>query len=295
MQLNYAITNNNRFIIGIILNSLFVIVELIFGFKANSVALLADAVHNASDVVGLILVWGSFFISKRQASLKFTYGFKNVTILVAFLNSVIIFLAISNLIWESLLRLSTPQPVQSTLIIIVATIGSIVNGTTALLFLKDRQNDLNILSVFLNMLLDTLLSISIVVGAVFIWWFGWVLIDPILGIVIAISVIFTFWGLFKESLHLIFLAVPQNINLQAIIDDINSIPEIISYHDLHVWPLSTTEVALSVHVVTNKANFAVTVTNRLSYIFRNKYNIQHSTIQLEVANNPQDAINCQSC
>jgi cobalt-zinc-cadmium efflux system protein len=273
--------NRHRFLLGIILNSLFIVVELIYGFKANSVALIADAVHNASDVLGLGLVWMSVLMSQKRATHKFTYGFKNFTIFSAFLNCVILLIAISNLVWESCLRIISPEPVVSTLVIFVAFFGVLVNGVTALLFIHGRKQDINIFSVFLNMALDTLLSCAIVVGGILIWWHGWLLVDPILGIVIAIFIIFSFWGLFKESLNLIMQAVPSNINLQEVIGDITHMPAVIAYHDLHVWPLSTTETALSVHIVVKEIEPNIDLTFKLAELFKQKYNIHHSTIQIE--------------
>lgn len=274
----------SRFFLGILLNSIFVIIEIIYGFKANSVALLADALHNASDVLGLILVWASYFIAQRSAPHKFTYGYKKITIFAAFLNSLVLLIAIGNLLWESFTRLSAPEPVTSIIVINVAIIGVIVNGSTALLFLRDRHIDINIKGVFLNMALDTLLSVSVIFGGLLMWWKGWTLVDPIMGFAIALTIIYSFWGLFKESLNLILQAVPQNISLQEVIQDITKVPQIISYHDLHVWALSTTENALSVHIVTTKANFEPELIHFLAKIFRDKYGIEHATIQLEVEN-----------
>jgi cobalt-zinc-cadmium efflux system protein len=273
----------SRFLLGIVLNTGFIIVEIIYGFVANSVALIADAVHNASDVLGLVLVWASYYIADRRAPHKFTYGYKNATIFAAFLNCIILLFAIANLLWTSLHRLSDPEPVASTIVIFVAAIGVFINGITALLFMKDRQSDINIHALFLNMALDTILSISVVVGGVLIWWKGWNLIDPILGIIIAVTIIYSFWGVFKESINLIFQAVPSSIDLQELIAAIEGMDHIASYHDLHVWALSTTETALSVHVVTSSQDYNPLLIHDLAQMFRDKFNIQHTTIQMEVA------------
>lgn len=273
----------SRFLLGIILNTGFIVVEIIYGFMANSVALIADAVHNASDVLGLVLVWASYYLADRRAPHKFTFGYKNATIFAAFLNCIILLLAIANLLWTSLHRLHTPQPVASTIVIFVAAIGVFINGLTALLFLKDRQKDINIHALFLNMALDTILSISVVIGGVLIWWRGWNLIDPILGIIIALTIIYSFWGVFKESINLIFQAVPSSIDLQELIAAIKSMEHVASYHDLHVWALSTTETALSVHIVTSTQHYNPLLIHDLAQIFRDRFNIQHTTIQMEIA------------
>lgn len=275
----------SRFFLGILLNSIFVIIEIIYGFQANSVALLADALHNASDVLGLILVWSSYIIAKQNAPHKYTYGYKNITIFAAFLNSLVLLFAIGNLLWESFHRLAAPEPVTSSIVIIVAAIGMLVNGATALLFLKDRHTDINIKAVFLNMALDALLSLSVAIGGILMWWKGWTLVDPIMGCIIAVTIIFSFWGLFKESINLIFQAVPQSIDLHEVIHDITSTKQVFSYHDLHIWALSTTETALSVHIVTSKEHFNPEIICALARKFRDKYNIHHSTVQLEVAGN----------
>jgi cobalt-zinc-cadmium efflux system protein len=282
MTLSKQYSIDRRLLAGIALNTTFILVEVVYGFQANSVALIADAVHNASDVLGLMLVWFSYALADRKPTHKFTYGYKNATIFAAFLNTIVLFIAVGNLIWESILRLAHPEPVVSWLVIAVAAVGVLVNGATALIFYKDREKDLNILSVYLNMALDTLLSLAIVIGGIFIWWKNWYLLDPLLGFVIAVTIIYSFWGLFKESLNLIFQAVPASINLHEIIKDIQSMPEIVGYHDLHVWALSTTETALSVHVVTSADAFNPVLIHDLAAIFRQKYNIRHATIQLEV-------------
>lgn len=273
----------SRFLLGIILNTGFIVVEIIYGFMANSVALIADAVHNASDVLGLALVWASYYLADRRAPHKFTFGYKNATIFAAFLNCVILLFAIANLLWTSLHRLYTPEPVASTIVMFVAAIGVLINGLTALLFLKDRQNDINIHALFLNMALDTILSVSVVVGGMLIWWRGWNLIDPILGIIIALTIIYSFWGVFKESINLIFQAVPDSIDLQELIAAIKNTEHVASYHDLHVWALSTTETALSVHIVTSSQYYNPLLIHDLAQTFKDRFNIQHSTIQMEVA------------
>lgn len=284
---------NKRFSLGIALNGIFIAVELYYGFKANSVALIADAVHNAADVFGLALIWFSYIMAQRKAPMHFTFGFKNATIFAAFTNAIVIFVAVGNLFWGSAVRLLHPQPVMSQTMIIVASIGVVLNALTAVLFFKDRKTDLNILGVFLNMSIDALVSLGVVVAGIFIWWKGWEWLDPIMGFVIAIAIIFTAWGFFKESINLIFQAVPSRIKFQALQNDIKAHPEVIKFHDLHVWALSTTEVALSVHIVVDKDNFSPDIVCTLTEQFRKKYQIQHTTVQLElVEKNKACSINC---
>ena len=282
MRSNSLFYVNNRFLLGIGLNVGFVLVELYYGFQANSMALIADAVHNAGDVLGLTLIWFSYYMAKRKAPHKFTYGYKNGTIFAAFLNAIVLFIAVGNLIVASIERFSEQETVVSATMMEVAMAGIVINGLTALLFMKDRHKDINTQGIFLNMAFDTLVSMCVVVAGFFIWWKGWGWLDPLMGLVIAAAIIFSFWALFKESINLIFQAVPASINLHEIKHDLSIVKSIISYHDLHVWPLSTTETALSVHVVTKSSDFNPDLIYKLAEKFKDKYGIHHATIQLEV-------------
>lgn len=273
---------SNRFLLGIALNTVYIVVELFYGFQANSISLIADAVHNSGDVIGLCLTWLSYYMAGKQAPNKFTYGYKNATIFAAFFNAIILFLAVGNLVWISIERFMQPAEVVAGTMMIVATAGVAVNGLTALLFIKDRHKDINIQAIFLNMAVDTAISVSVVLAGALIWWQHWTLIDPAIGLFIAAAVIYSFWGLFKESVHLVLQAVPASINLHDIKTDLAAEKKVLSYHDLHVWPLSTTETALSVHIVTKPADFDPALIYHLSEIFCKKYNIHHTTIQLEV-------------
>ncbi len=194
--------------------------------------------------------------------------------------------------WESFARLLNPEPVVAITVIWIALLGVLINGTTALLFAQGREKDLNIFSIFLNMTLDTLLSAGIVIGGAFILWKKWVFIDPGLGIIIGLTIIYSVWKLFKESLDLIMQAVPSSVDLNAVIADIENNPAIIAYHDLHIWALSTTETALSVHVITAPENFSPAITMHLADVLREKHNIQHATIQLEVADGRDNCLAC---
>jgi len=216
MQATQRYYVSDKFFLGIVLNLAFIAVELFYGFRANSVALIADAVHNAGDVFGLALIWFSYYMAQREAPHKFTYGYKNGTIFAAFLNSIVLFIAVGNLIWISIERFSETETVVSTTMMIVAAAGCIINGLTALLFLKERKNDINMLGIVLNMSLDAALSLCVVVAGFFIWWKGWNWVDPLVGLLIAATVIYSFWGIFKESINLIFQAVPASINLHEI-------------------------------------------------------------------------------
>lgn len=274
---------NNRFILGIALNTIFIAVELYYSFQANSIALTADAVHNAADVFGLCLIWFSYFMANRKAPLHFTYGYKNATIFAAFINTIVIFVAVGNLIWVSIERFAHTQLVVSKTMIVVASIGVLTNGLTALLFMKDRQKDINLQGVFLNMALDAGVSASVVIAGIFIAWKKWYWLDPTMSMVIALTILFSSWGLFKEAITLIFQAVPSTVNFNALKADLNNNPKIISFHDLHIWALSTTENALSVHIVVKSFDFDPAIVEEITKQVQDKYGIFHSTIQLELA------------
>ena len=288
MHIDLTQINKNRFLIGIIINAIFVFVELYYGFQANSVSLLADAVHNASDVIGLALVWFGYRVAQHEATYKYTYGFKGATIIAAFLNSVVLIIAVGNVMWESTLRLMSPQVVQPITMIVVALVGMVINGLTAFLFMNGKDRDIGILSVYLNFSLDLLLSLAVAVGGILIISQNWYFVDPILGFLIGITIIVSLWRLFKESFELFFQAVPNNIISENIVAEINKIPGVVSYHDLHIWALSTTETAISVHIVIDKAHYSSSVVEQLSNTLKDKYEIVHSTIQLEQKGSPSE-------
>lgn len=281
MRIDLDKVGKHRFLIGILINTIFVLIELLYGFFSNSVSLLADAVHNLSDVVGLGLVWFGYVMAKRQATYKFTYGFKNATIIAAFINSLILIIAVGNLIWESSMRILFPPEVNPITVMWVASVGVVINGITAFLFMQGKEKDIGILSVYLNFTLDVLLSLAVVIGGFFIYWKNWLIVDPILGIMIGFTIIVSLWKLFKESFALFFNAVPKDIEIRNIIADIKNIQEIISYHDLHIWALSTTENALSVHIVIRSNAKNQEIMDSLNKLFNDKYNITHTTIQIE--------------
>ncbi len=273
---------SNRFLLGIALNLIFITVEIYYGFQANSVSLIADAVHNAADVFGLGLIWASYAMAQRKAPRHFTYGYKNATIFAAFLNAIVIFFAVGNLVWGSLVRFADPQMVVSQLMMVVASVGVVINGLTAMLFVKDRHKDINILGVYLNMAMDALVSGGVVVAGAFIWWKGWFWLDPAMGLIIAAAIVVSAWGFFKESINLIFQAVPSSVNFIALQADLSADKRIVAYHHLHIWAVSTTENALSVHIVVQAANYSPETTQNITEMFALKHNIHHSTVQLDV-------------
>lgn len=268
------------FLFGIILNTCYVIIEIIYGLKASSMSLVADALHNASDVLGLFIAWGAYIISKSASTDRFTYGFKNSTILATFANAVFIFVMVGGVAWEAIARLGKSYEVSLDIVMVVSSLGVLINGFTAFMLFAGSYQDLNIKGAFLHMLADAAISLGIILSSLFISFTGWFWVDPLVSIMIVILVILSSWGLFKESIMLIFNAVPDHIDLRKVRDYLSKLEGVKEVHDLHVWALSTTETAISVHlIVTTKVpkNFLHYVAEEMKEHFK----ITHATIQIE--------------
>ncbi len=270
---------NRAFAIGIALNVTFVAVEAFYGWKVNSLALLADAGHNLSDVVGLVLAWGGALAGKLLPDARHTYGWKRGTILAAFANALLLLVAMGALAWEAVGRLSAPQPIQGLTIMAVAGVGIVINTATALLFMRGQQSDLNIRGAFLHMAADALVSAGVVVAGGLALWFGWNWLDPVVSLLIAVVIVVGTWSLFRQSLHLLFDGVPEDVDLVAVKAYLESLPGVDRVHDLHVWAMGTSEVALTAHLVMpsaypDDAFFAVA-----SRELHDRFEIEHSTLQ----------------
>jgi cobalt-zinc-cadmium efflux system protein len=277
-QDNYS----RAFLIGIVLNISFVAIEIIYGLLTNSVALLADAGHNFSDVIGLILSWGAFWLSRKKASSKFTYGFKGTSILAALANAILLLIATGAITWEAIQRLAKPEPVAGVTVIVVAAIGIAINGFTAFLFLKGRKNDLNIQSAFLHMAADALVSLGVVIAGVIIWKTGWLWMDPLVGLIIAITIVIGTWGLFKESVRLSINAVPNPIQVEKVKEFLENVKGVSRVHDLHIWAMSTTENALTAHLIIPEGHPGDHFLNTVAHQVEEKFKIHHTTIQIEL-------------
>lgn len=250
---NHMITSLNRaFIIGIALNLVFVAVEFGAGFLFNSLALLSDAGHNLSDVISLILALLAFRLARVKANTRYTYGYKKSTVLVSLFNAVILLIAVGAILVESINKIKHPEPVPGGAIAWVAGIGVLINAFTAFLFLKDKEKDLNIKGAYLHMAADALVSVGVLVGGLVIRKTGWFIIDPMIGIVVAIVILISTWGLLRDSIRLSLDGVPANIDLRKLKKAIISVPEVKSTHHLHIWAISTTENALTAHIVISK-------------------------------------------
>ena len=269
------------FAIGIGLNVTFVAVEFVFGVLANSVSLLADAGHNLSDVLGLVIAWIASVLVKRPPSSRYTYGLRSSSILAALFNAVFLLVAVGAIAWEAILRLFHPEPVATGTVMIVAAVGILINGGTAWLFASGRKGDLNIRGAFLHMLADAAVSFGVVVAALVTVWTGWLWIDPAISLGIAMFVLWAGWGLARSSVNLALDGIPESVNRRNVEAYLNGLPGVTDVHDLHIWAMSTAETALTVHLVRPDARvddgFVAAVCERLDRDFK----IHHATLQIE--------------
>lgn len=277
---NLPISHGKAFALGIGLNIAFVIIEVIYGLIANSSALLADAGHNASDVLGLVFAWTAAWMATIKPKGKYTYGLRKTTILVSILNALLLFGAVAIILWNAIEKLYNPEPVFGTQIIIVAAIGVVINTFTALLFLKGQKNDLNIKGAFLHMVADAGVSLGVVVAGILINITGKLWIDSITSFVIVLVILWGTWKLFAASIDLALDAVPRHIDVQKVRSFLLNQKGVEGLHDLHIWALSTTQVALSVHLFIpyqTNGNFLKELQKQLEH----EFGIKHTTIQIE--------------
>ena len=273
---------NKIFIFCIALNLLFVVIEAGVGFIYNSLGLLSDAGHNLSDVFSLLLALVAFRMAKLHATHHFTYGYKKATILISLVNAVILLVAVGAILIESIYKLKHPVPVSGQAISWTAGIGILINGLTTWLLMRDRKKDLNVQGAFLHMMMDTLVSVGVVISGILISYTGWNWIDSIISLLIAAVILFSTFGLLKESLFLSIDAVPSSVHLENIQQEIEALPQVKSWHHLHIWGISTTGNAATVHIVLNNIAEMETVKPRIKQIFRSA-GISHSTIEFESA------------
>jgi len=269
------------FAIGVTLNAGFVVAELIFGFFAHSLALVADAGHNFGDVIGLLLAWAATSLSKKHPTERYTYGYRRSSILAAFLNALILLVSMGALGWEALRRLNVSSPVGANTVIWVSALGILINGITAAMFVAGRKHDLNIRAAFLHMAGDALISAGVVIAGFIIRSTHWLWIDPVVSLVIVALIVWSTWGLFHDSLNLSLDAVPPGIDLPAVRKFLTGLPGVVDAHDLHIWGLSTTETALTAHLVVENNVIDGELLHHIHHELEDDFNIQHVTIQLE--------------
>ncbi|HEA26102.1 MAG TPA: cation transporter [Ectothiorhodospiraceae bacterium] len=272
---------NRAFAIGVVLNVGFVIIEAFYGFMADSIALIADAGHNFSDVISLLLAWGASHIAGAKPTKRRTYGFRRATIIASVTSAIMLFIALGGITWEALGRFGDPQAVDSSIIIVVAAIGVVINTITALLFISGQKHDLNIRGAYLHMAADAGVSLGVVIAGVAIMTTGWLWLDPVISLLIVAIVLIGTWRLFMDSMNLSLDAAPTDIDVAEIENYLLNLDSVINTHDLHIWALSTRETALTVHLVVNEAlidnHFLEGVTQEL----HDRYSIEHATIQIE--------------
>ena len=279
---NHSPSDYNRaFAIGVALNVIYIVVEATYGFLAGSLALLADAGHNLSDVLGLLLAWGANYLVQRKPTQRHTYGWRKSTILAALTNAIILLVAMGGIAWEAVRRFSDPSPVSGKTVIIVAAIGVVINTATALLFLSGRKTDLNIRGAFLHMAADAGVSAGVVLAGVVILTTGWPWIDPVVSLTITAIILVGTWGLLRDSFNLALDAVPAGIDPEAVKTYLSDLPGVTGVHDLHIWAMSTSETALTVHLVKPNARDDDALIEQASRELHDRFGIEHITIQWE--------------
>lgn len=274
-------SSGGAFVVGIALNLAFVLVEAVFGVLSHSMALRADAGHNLSDVLGLGLAWGAMLLARRAPSAQRTYGLRGSTILASVANSVVLLFVSGGVAWESARRLiHHPTPVASHTVIYVALAGVVVNGASALLFLKDRKSDLNVRSAFLHQASDAALALGVALAGGIMLATSWWWLDPAVSIALSLVILAATWSLLKSSLHLAVQGVPEHVDMPAVRAFLASVPGVIDVHDLHIWSMSTTDVALTAHLVMPNDACTPTLLGELAARLHDEFEIEHATIQV---------------
>lgn len=268
------------FVIGISLNLIFVAIEFFYGLKINSLALMADAGHNLSDVAGLLLAWAGMTLTLKSPTKNQSYGFKKASIMAALGNSLFLLIAMGTLIWEAINRFRSPQETQGMTMVVVAGIGILINGATALMFAKSRHHDLNLKAAYFHMLTDAFVSLGVVVAGLLTLKFDMLWIDPTISLIIAGIILVGSFQLFKQSLRLAFDGVPDSIDFNEVKKYLKTLPGVQEVYDLHIWALSSTEVALTAHLQMPQGTASDIFLKQLSENLKAKFKIQHTTIQI---------------
>jgi cobalt-zinc-cadmium efflux system protein len=270
------------FAIGTALNVAYVIAQIVFGIVAHSLALLADAGHNFGDVLGLLLAWGASYLVKTRPTTRRTYGLGRSSILAALANAVLLLIAVGAITWEAIRRFSNPGEVGGKTVIIVAAVGIVINAATAMLFFSGRKGDLNVKGAFLHMAADATVSAGVVVAGMMIVFTGWRWIDPVTSLAINAVIVWGTWGLLRDSLAMALDVVPSNVDPATVRKYLETQPGVTAVHDLHIWPLSTTETALSAHLVKPDAEIDDEMLACVCDGLAQRFGIRHATIQLEL-------------
>lgn len=271
---------NRSFLIGIALNVSYVVVEIIYGFQQNSTSLLSDAAHNVGDISGLLLAFLAFKLLKVKANGTFTYGYKKGSIVASFINSILLAFAIGAIAWEGVHKIINPSPLNGTVIMWVAGIGVIINFISAVLFKKEKENDLNVKAAYWHLMADALVSLGVVISGILMHYFNWYILDGVTAVIIAVVVLFSTWNLFKDSSIAILDGVPSSVNPEEIKEHLLEVKGVENIHHIHIWGMSTNENALTAHVLIDNLQNLPEIKASLKEELE-EHNIKHSTLEFE--------------
>ena len=287
----HSVNNYNRsFAIGVALNIIFVAVEASYGILSGSLALIADAGHNLGDVLGLLLAWGASVMATKPATEKRTYGYRKVTIMASLVSAILLLVALGGIVWEAVGRFSYPKPIAGVTVIIVAGIGVFLNTITALLFVSGKKHDLNIKGAYLHMVADAGVSLGVVIAGIVIISTGWVWVDPLISLLIVAVILVGTWSLLRDSMNLAIDSVPKGIDISGIKKYLTNLENVVQIHDLHIWSLSTTEVALTVHLVVTNETLNNDFLQQSQQKLYEHFGIEHTTIQIERESDENDCM-----
>jgi cobalt-zinc-cadmium efflux system protein len=280
-HISFAVALNLSFAVAVLLNAGFVLAEVLYAFVAHSMSLLSDAVHNFADVLGLLMSWGATILSKRRSTQRYSYGYKKLTILAALANALLLVFTSALIVYESINKLRNPVSINEVIVMVVAFIGILINGGTALLFMKQSKSDLNIKSAFLHLAYDALIAVGVVLAGAIIYFTAWQWIDSVLSLVIVAIISWGSWNLLRRSVELILGAVPYGVDQKAVTAYLKKLPRVTAVHDLHIWGLSTQETALTAHLVMPDGGLTDQDYQQVNQALGEKFRIQHVTLQVE--------------
>lgn len=272
---------NFAFAVGAALNIALVLAQVGYGVAAHSVALLADAGHNFGDVLGLLLAWGAVVLSRKNPTAKYTYGFRSTSILAALLNGGLLLVATGAIAWEAIQRIAEPSHVSGNIVVIVAAVAILVNSFSAWL-LRSKHDDLNARGAFLHLVSDAVVSLGVLIGGLIILKTGWYWVDPVISLGISLVIVWSTWGLLREAVNMSLDAVPSSINPEQVKKYLEGLEGVVRIHDLHIWSISTTEIALTCHIVMPKGHPDDTFMAKVAEDLRHKFGISHTTLQSEL-------------
>lgn len=292
---HHAASFNNAFAIAVTITLLYTGTEFVYGFIANSMSLLADAAHNLGDVLGLVLSWIANWLLSKPARKRYSYGFKRTTIIAALANAFILIATSALIAYESVYKLIHLRDVNENIVIVIGVLGIVVNIGCSLLFMRGAKSDLNIRSAFWHLLADGMILVGVVISAIIISYTGWLWVDPVVGLIIVAIVLYGTWGLMRDSVHLILDGIPHYIDHMGVKSYLHSIPGVAAVHDLHIWGLSTREVALTAHLVMPKHALSDSDHQRINHELHEKFNINHITLQVEAGSEEHPCRRSDGC